>query len=187
MKNPEPIEWPNDRDSKKHFLLSENRNSLPFKVVPISILTNNGIKLVEEFRPTKGEFLGGGVMKSKQWEEYASQIPKCLEIHNRMKMQASMLSYSDVAKLSTQITSEWIAFEFALVISITSYGYIAHMKWDDIHQIKFKMKSLFGSSTAEITFQTRDGKSLITRSIQSSKINLESLKIIAGACKVSVS
>ena len=80
MKNVDASGLPSDKDSKKYFLLSENIGKVPFKIAHLKILTPNGQKHVIEFRETKGEFLGGGVMKSSDFEKIAQQNPNALAV-----------------------------------------------------------------------------------------------------------
>ena len=110
---------PSDKDSAKFFLLSENiGRRLPFTIVPVQILTPHGRTLVQDFRASKGEFLGGGVMKSDDFESEAHNNPNALAVRQRLEMQIAFMPKSEQLKMSTQITSEWIAFEYSLVISI---------------------------------------------------------------------
>jgi len=177
---------PSDKDSKKYFLLKNNHaGSIPFTIVPLEILTPNGQKLVEDFRKTKGEFLGGGVMKSVDFEQLAKQNPRALEVRRRLEMQTSFMSVKETIKMSTQVTSEWIAFEYSLVISQTLYGHITSIKWDEIDLIKIKKKRFSGEATAQIHYWDKKNSSCI-RTIQSSLRNICSLGDIAKACGVAV-
>lgn len=186
MENLDASELPSDKDSQKYFLLSENpTHSLPFKIMPLSILTPNGQKLVNDFRATKGEFLGGGVMKSDDFERDARNNSNALSIRRYMEMQISAMPKSEQIKMSTQITSEWIAFEYALVISQTLYGHITSIKWDQIDQIEISKKGFFGQAIAQIIFKDKKGQTQVKK-IQSSAMNLASLRDIAKACKVNV-
>ena len=81
-------ELPSDRDGSKFFLLKEYEGrQLPFTLVPVEILTPNGQGLVEDFRETKGEFLGGGVMKSSDFAKEAKANPRCREIRQNVTQQ----------------------------------------------------------------------------------------------------
>lgn len=185
MKNVDASELPSDKDSKKYFLLSENIGKIPFKLVPLKILTTYGQKHVIDFRETKGEFLGGGVMKSVDFEKQAQQNPNALAVRQRVEMQLSFMSKTEQLKMSTQITSEWIAFEYSLVISQTLYGLSTSIKWDKFDQIEIKKKGIFGQATAQLIY--RDYKNEVcVRVIQSSILNLNSLGDIARACGVVV-
>jgi hypothetical protein len=176
---------PSDKDSKKYFLLSKNIGNIPFKIVPVKILTPNGQKHVIDFHETKGEFLGGGVMKSSDFERVAKQNPNAVAVRQRVEMQLSFMSKTEQLKMSTQITSEWIAFEYSLVISQTLYGLSTSIKWDKFDQIVIKKKGIFGQATAQLIY--RDYKNEVCiRTIQSSVLNLNSLKDIAKACGVEV-
>ena len=177
---------PSDKDSKKYFLISEHAyRNIPFEIVPLKILTPNGQSLVRDFRETKGEFLGGGVMKSDDFEREAQQNPNAMAVKQRVEMQFAFMSKTEALKMSTQITSEWIAFEYSLVISQTLYGLITSIKWDHLESITSKRKGVFGQATAELKF--RNNKDIQkTMNIQSSQININSLKSIASACGVLV-
>lgn len=186
MKSVDAAGLPSDKGSKKHFLLKNNDvSSIPFVIVPLEILTPNGQKLVEDFRETKGEFLGGGVMKSDDFEQLAKQNPNALEVRRRIEMQTSFMSMRETIKVSTQVTSEWIAFEYSLVISQTLYGLITSIKWDEIDLIKIKKKRFSGEATAQIQYRDKKKASCI-RTIQSSVLNIRSLGDIARACGVVV-
>jgi hypothetical protein len=185
MKKYDASKLPSDKNSKKFFLLSENQGELPFTIVPLEILTPNGQKLVADFWSTKGEFLGGGVMKSPEFEDDAQKSPQAMEIYQRIKMQSAFMSYKEVVNLSTKVTSEWIAFEYSLVISITMYGYVLSIKWDHIDQIKIKRKGMLGQATAQIVFKNKKKEEFV-RTIQSSVLNIKSLGDIARACGVTV-
>jgi hypothetical protein len=176
---------PSDKDSKKYFLLSENQGNLPFKIVPLKILTPNGQNLVKEFRSTKGEFLGGGVMKSRDFEDQAKKSPQAMEIYQRVQMQTAFMSHKDVVKLSSQVTSEWIAFEYSLVISQTMYGFITSIKWDLFDQIQIKKKGIFGQARAQLIYRNMKNDVYVSI-IQSSALNINSLRDIASACGVTV-
>lgn len=185
MKNVDASGLPSDKDSKKYFLLSENIGKIPFKIVPVKILTPNGQEHVIDFRETKGEFLGGGVMKSSDFERVAQQNPNALAVRQRVEMQLSFMSKTEQLKMSTQITSEWIAFEYSLVISQTLYGLSTSIKWDKFDQIEIKKKGIFGQATAQLIY--RDYKNEVCiRVIQSSLLNINSLRDIAKACGVVV-
>ena len=187
MKKVDAAGLPSDKSSKKHFLLKNNDvSSIPFAIVSLEILTSNGQKLVEDFRETKGEFLGGGVMKSDDFEQLAKQNPNALEVRRRLEMQTSFMSMRETIKMSTQVTSEWIAFEYSLVISQTLYGLITSIKWDEIDLIKIKKKRFSGEATAQIHYRDKKKASCI-RTIQSSILNIRSLGDIAKACGVAVS
>jgi hypothetical protein len=186
MKSMDASELPSDKNSKKFFLLKNiDKKSIPFAIVPLKILTPNGQRLVEDFRETKGEFLGGGVMKSEDFENIAKQNPNALEIRKRIELQTQFMRHSEVVKMSTQVTSEWIAFEYSLVISQTLYGLITSIKWDQFEFIRIKKKGFFGQATAELQYM--DAKNNIcNRKIQSSILNIRSLGDIANACGVTV-
>jgi len=175
---------PSDKNSKKYFLISEHgHRNIPFKIVPLKILTPNGQGLVRDFRATKGEFLGGGVMKSEDFDREAQQNPNAMAVKQRVEMQIAFMSKTEALKMSTQITSEWIAFEYSLVISQTLYGLITSIKWDHIESVTSQRKGLLGQATAELKF--RNNKNIQkTMSIQSSQMNINSLKSIADACGV---
>lgn len=186
MENLNASELPSDRDSTKYFLIDDHsQGRMPFTLVPLQILTPNGRKLVEDFRDSKGEFLGGGVMKSAEFEAEAHNNPNALAIRQRMEMQIAFMPKSEQLKISTQITSEWIAFEYALVFSITIYGMIFSMKWDQIDYIESARKGFLGQETATIVYRDKLGEVKV-RKFQSSKINIASLKSIAKACGVLV-
>ncbi len=177
---------PSDKGSTKFFLLSENiGRRLPFTIVPVQILTPNGRTLVEDFRESKGEFLGGGVMKSDDFESDAHNNPNALAVRERLEMQIAFMSKGERLKVSTQITSEWIAFEYALVISITMYGMSFSMKWDQIDYIESSRKGFLGQEVTTIVYRDKLGVVKV-RKIQSSKVNIASLKSIASACGVLV-
>lgn len=185
MKSVDASELPSDKNSKKYFLISENLGKIPFKIVTLKILTPNGQKHVEDFRQTKGEFLGGGVMKSADFEKHAQQNPNALAVRQRVEIQLSFMSKKEQLKMSTQITSEWIAFEYSLVISQTLYGLSTSIKWDKFEQIEIRKKGIFGQATAQLIY--RDNKNEVcVRTIQSSIMNINSLRDIARACGVAV-
>jgi len=186
MKNIDASELPSDKDSKKFFLLSENSGkSLPFNPVHLKILTPNGRTLVEDFRESKGEFLGGGVMKSDDFDSEARNNPNALAVRQRLEMQIAFMPKSEQLKMSTQITSEWIAFEYSLVISITLYGFITSIKWDQIDHIESSRKGFLGQEIVTIVYRNKKGE-VNVRKLQSSKVNIASLKSIASACEVLV-
>ena len=186
MEHIDASELPSDKDSKKFFLLGQNSGkSLPFKPVPLKILTPNGQKLVQDFHATKGEFLGGGVMKSDDFENEAKGNPNALAVRKQVEMQIAFMPKAEQLKMSTQITSEWIAFEYSLVISITIYGLIISIKWDQIDQIEITKKGFFGQAYAQLIYKDKKGETQV-RKIQSSAMNLASLKDIATACGVVV-
>jgi len=95
-------ELPSGKKSKKYYLLNENIDRMPFKIMPLQILTPNGQKLVEDFKETNGEFLGGGVMKSKDFEAAAQKNALAMETYKRIQFQTSFMSKKEVVKLSTQ-------------------------------------------------------------------------------------
>ncbi len=186
MENLSASELPSDRGSTKFFLLSENLGKkMPFTIVPIAILTPNGRTLVEDFRESKGEFLGGGVMKSDDFESEARNNPNALAVRQRIEMQIAFMPKSEQLKMSTQITSEWIAFEYSLVISITLYGFITSIKWDQIDHIESSRKGFLGQEVVTIVYRNKKGE-VNVRKFQSSKVNIASLKSIADACGVLV-
>jgi len=184
MKNIDSSKLPSDKGSKKFFVLSENFGiPLPFKIPPLKILTPNGQRLVTDFRETKGEFLGGGVMKSDDFENDAKLNANAVAIRQQVESQLAFMSKKEQLKMSTQITSEWIAFEYSLVISQTLYGIINSIMWDQIDQIELSKKGFIGQAVAQINYRDKKGQIKI-RKIQSSAMNLASLKDIATACGV---
>lgn len=184
MKEIDAAELPSDKGSSKFFLIGERISSdLPFKILPIKVLTQNGQRLVEDFRDTKGEYLGGGVMKSDDMETEAKAKPQCREIFLSTQMRLSMLPKSEQIRLSTQITSEWIAFEYGLVLSLTAYGLITSIAWDHVDQIEVSKKGFFGRSMARIVYRDKREQVKVVR-IESNAMNLKSLKEIALACQV---
>ena len=186
MENVNPSGLPSNRDSTKYFLLSQNPPELmPFRVVPLEILTPNGRGLVEDFRESTGEFLGGGVMKSKDFEAEARKKPNAVAIRKNLEKQIAQMPKGERIRMSTYITSEWIAFEYALVISVTIYGLIVSIKWDQIEMMVFSKKGFFGQAQATITYRDKLGQ-LKSHSIQSSNLNISSLMAIAQACGVLV-
>lgn len=186
MERVDASDLPSDKDSTKFFLLSENiGRRFPFTTVPVEILTPNGRRLVQDFRESKGEFLGGGVMKSDDFESEAHSNPRALAVRQGIEMQIAFMPKSEQLKMSTQITSEWIAFEYSLAISITLYGFITSIKWDQIDHIESSRKGFLGQEVATIVYRDKKGE-VNVRKIQSSKVNISSLKAIAGACGVTV-
>ena len=181
----EASDLPSDKDSSKYFLLDQNLGKMPFKIVPLSILTPNGQRLVNDFEATKGRFLGGGVMKSDDLENDAKKNPNAIAVKQRLEMQLAFMPKSEQLKMSTQITSEWIAFEYSLVLSVTVYGLIISIKWDQIDQIEISRKGFFGQSVAQIIYKDKLGQ-IQVKKIQSSSLNLASLRDIAIACGVNV-
>jgi len=133
----------------------------------------------------KGEFLGGGVMKSDDFENDAKGKPNALAVRQRVEMQIAFMPKKEQLKMSTQITSEWIAFEYSLVMSITLYGLIISIKWDQIDQIEITKKGFLGQAYAQLIYRDKEGETQV-RKIQSSAMNLASLKDIATACGVVV-
>jgi len=186
MENLDASELPSDKDSKKFFLLSENRGkTLPFTIVPIDILTLNGQNLVKDFEPTKGEFLGGGVMRSSDFAKVAKANPRCREIRRNLTQQIYAMPKSERQRLSMQITSEWIAFEYSLVISQTVFGHITAIKWDHIEGIEFSRKLMSPYEIAKLTYRDKQNQVQIKR-IESSKVNILSFRNIARACSVPI-
>ena len=174
---------PSYRGSTKFFL---RKNALapnsPFKVFPTDrLLTANGVKLVSYFEESAGEFIGGGVMKSKQLEANAEQGDIARAIKGQILAQNRSMSARDTVRLSTQITSEWIALEYALLLSVTLYGFISVMQWDKIESLTVRKKGLTGiESIATLTYLDDLGiKQEID--IQSGKPNIDSLAAIAKA------
>ena len=177
---------PNFRDSTKFFSFQNlHTSNPPFQFLPAAkILTTNGQNLVRDFNESAGEFLGGGVMKSKQLEAYAEKDERCRQIKERILSQSRFLSTKENLRLSTQITSEWIAFEYALLLSVTLYGLIKPMKWDQFQSIKVKKKGLMGiESIATLTYVDSLGEKQVV-DIQSGKPNIDSLVKIARAVGV---
>jgi hypothetical protein len=186
MENLSASELPSDRDSSKFFLLKEYEGrQLPFTLVPIEILTPNGQGLVQDFFETKGGFLGGGVMKSSDFAKEALANPRCKEIRRNVTQQIYALPKSERQRMSTQITSEWIAFEYSLVISQTIFGHITSIKWDHIESIEFSKKMMSSYDVAKLTYRDKKGLVQVKR-IESSKVNIASLRGIAKACGVEV-
>lgn len=174
---------PSYRDSTKFFL---RKNAVapnsPFRVFPVGrLLTANGVKLVSDFQDSAGEFLGGGVMKSKQLEAKAEQSETARAIKAQVLAQSRYLSKRETVRLSTQITSEWIALEYALILSVTLYGHITPIKWDKLESLTVRKKGFAGfESIATLTYV--DGlavKQVVD--IQSGKPNIDSLASIAKA------
>lgn len=174
---------PSYRDSTKFFL---RKNALapnsPFKVFPVGmLLTPNGVKLVSDFQESAGEFLGGGVMKSKQLEAKAEQSETARAIKAQVLAQSRYMSKRDTVRLSTQITSEWIALEYALLLSLTLYGHITPIKWDKLESLTVRKKGFAGfESIATLTYVDGLGVKQVV-DIQSGKPNIDSFSAIAKA------
>lgn len=177
------MELPSYRDSTKFFL---RKNALapnsPFQVFPVGrLLTANGVKLVSDFQDSAGEFLGGGVMKSKQLEAKAEQSETARAIKAQILAQSRYMSKRDTVRISTQITSEWIALEYALILSLTLYGHITPIKWDKLESLTVRKKGFAGfESIATLTYVDGLGVRQVV-DIQSGKPNMDSLAAIAKA------
>jgi hypothetical protein len=174
---------PSFRDSTKFFAYSDvYAPNAPFRwFPPARLLTPNGLKIVQDFRESAGEFLGGGVMKSKQLEVYCETQEQHRAVKARVMAQSQFMSYRETARLSTQVTSEWIALEYALILSITLYGLIRPIKWDKFESITFRKKGFMGiESIATLTYLDSLGDKKVV-DIQSGKPNIDSLAAIAKA------
>ena len=182
------METPSFRDSSKFYLRSNAlAPNAPFKIfAPKRLLTPNGVNLVSEFKKSAGEFLGGGVMKSKQIEFKASQSEYARSIKEQILAQSRFMSKRDTVRLSTQITSEWIALEYALLLSVTIYGHITPIQWDKLESITVRKKGFTGfDSIATLTYIDGLGARQIVE-IQSGKPNISSLAAIARAVGIPV-
>lgn len=177
---------PSYKESTKFFLREKalEANS-PFKVLPEGrLLTNNGLSLVSDFEESAGRFLGGGVMKSKDLEKKAEQSEASRAIRAQILAQTRYMSKKDVVKMSIQVTSEWIALEYALLLSVTLYGQIIPIRWDKLLNISSKKKGLVGFDLVA-TLEYVDGTgSIQSVDIQANRQNIESLLAIAQACGV---
>jgi len=174
---------PSFRNSTKFFAYpGVYAPNAPFKWFPPSrLLTPNGLKIVQDFRDSAGEFLGGGVMKSKQLEAYCETQEHLRAVKARVMAQSQFMSYRETARLSTQITSEWIALEYALILSITLYGLIRPIKWDKFESITFRKRGFMGiESIATLTYTDSLGEKKVV-DVQSGKPNIDSLAAIAKA------
>ncbi len=177
---------PNYKDSKKYFLLSNHDGtSLPFTRLSPSILTPSGRNLLVEFEESAGKFLGGGVFKSSQLEAKAKEVQVCLATYNQMRAYISSLPAREVIVRSPEWTSEWIALEYALLLSVTMYGMIIPIKWDQLESLNVKRKNFISSdSIMEINYVTSSGKQ-DKAVIQANSLGMNSLLSIAKACGVS--
>jgi hypothetical protein len=97
-------------------------------------------------------------MKSDDFESEARSNPNALAVRQRIEMQIAFMPKSEQLIMSTQITSEWIAFEYSLVISITLYGFITSIKWDQIDHIESSRKGFLGQEIATIVFRNKKGE-----------------------------
>jgi hypothetical protein len=174
---------PSFKDSTKFFTFQGlYAPNAPFKVFPApKLLTTNGLKIVRDFYESAGEFLGGGVMKSEQLELYAEKDERCRAVKARVMAQSQFLSHKENMRLSTQITSEWIALEYALILSVTLYGLIRPIKWDKLESVTVRKKGFIGiESIATLTYVDAFGVKQVV-DIQSGKPNIDSLAAIAKA------
>jgi hypothetical protein len=176
---------PSYRDGKKYFLKSRlEEGPKPFAVVPLEILTPNGRKLVEDFQGSAGLFLGGGVFKSSSLEMMAKSDPQAAQIHQMMRKYVSSLPAREVVRRSPEFTNEWIALEYALLLSLTMYGWIRPIPWDSIASITVRKKGFITSDfVANIAYVTPNGLDAEAE-IQANKHGIESLYLIAEACGV---
>lgn len=179
---------PSYKESTKFFLREKAlaANS-PFKVFPEGrLLTNNGLSLVANFEESAGRFLGGGVMKSKDLEKKAEQSEMARDVKAQILAQTRFMSKKDVVKMSTQVTSEWIALEYALLLSLTMYGVIVPIRWDKLLSVSAKKKGFAGFDLVA-TLKYLDGAGAVQSvDIQANRQNIESLIAIARACGVSI-
>ena len=174
---------PSYRDSTKFFTFQGlYALNAPFKIFPPQkLLTPNGLKIIRDFNEAAGEFLGGGVMKSKQLEAKAEQSETASAIKAKVLAQSQYLSKRDTVRLSTQITSEWIALEYALLLSLTLYGHITPIKWDKLETLTVRKKGFAGfESIATLTYVDGLGVKQVV-DIQSGTPNINSLAAIAKA------
>ncbi len=174
---------PSYRDSTKFFTFQGlNAPNASFKIFPPQkLLTPNGLKIIRDFNEAAGEFLGGGVMKSKQLEAKAEQSETASAIKAKVLAQSQYLSKRDTVRLSTQITSEWIALEYALLLSLTLYGHITPIKWDKLESLTVRKKGFAGfESIATLTYVDGLGVKQVI-DIQSGTPNINSLAAIAKA------
>jgi hypothetical protein len=174
---------PSYKDSTKYFAYpGVYAPNAPFRwFPPTRLLTPNGLKIVQDFRESAGEFLGGGVMKSKQLEAKAEQSETARAIKAQVLAQSRYLSKRETVRLSTQITSEWIALEYALILSVTLYGHITPIKWDKLESLTVRKKGFAGfESIATLSYVDGLGVKQVV-DIQSGKPNIDSLASIAKA------
>ena len=185
MEHVDSSQLPSDKKGKKFFLLS-NSTSLPFDNPNINLLSPNGKSLVPQFEETKGKFLGGGVFKSDDFENEAKKNPKAMEIYQYMRMQISSMSSREVLRISPTLTPEWIAFEYSVVFSVTMYGFLQPIRWEQFSNIQIKKKGFSGmDSQATLSYTDIKGNSK-TMSIQANSANIKNLGAIAKACGVLV-
>jgi hypothetical protein len=83
---------PSHKDGKRFFLLSSvGSEGTPFPFTGASFLSPNSLRIVEDFGPTMGLCLGGGVMKSKDLEDRAKKSPQSQAINKQLKAQLTRL------------------------------------------------------------------------------------------------
>ena len=185
MEHVDSSQLPSDKKGKKFFLLS-NSISLPFDIPNIDLLSPNGKSLAPQFEETKGKFLGGGVFKSDDFKNEAKKNPKAMEINQYMKMQISRMSPREVIKISPTLTPEWMAFEYSVVFSVTMYGFLQPIRWEQFSSINIKKKGITGmDSQATFTYSDSKGNPK-TMSFQANSANIHNFGAIAKACGVEV-
>lgn len=178
---------PSHRDGKRFFLLTgRNTSTLPFPFTGGRLLSPNGGKLVKDFHKTMGECLGGGVLKSKDLDRIASKSPMSQQIHQQVKAQLASVPAREAMRLSAQLQSEWISFEYCLVLSVTAYGHLTTIDWDNLHSVKIGSKGIFGSGgKAVLDYRTPKGAPE-TVTIEANREGITTLGAIARACGVPV-
>ena len=185
--------WVNHSDLPSHkgghrfFLLSSvGSKGTPFPFTGTSFLSPNSLRLVEDFGPTMGQCLGGGVLKSKDLEDRAKKSPQSQAINKQLKSQLSRLPARVALHEVGLLQTEWVALEYALLLTVPIYGSITTIDWDNLDSLAVGKKGLMSSDLKSVLrFRNPKGEAEVA-TIQSNPQGMQTLAMIARACGVPV-
>ncbi len=149
-------ELPNHKGGSRYFLLSSGPP--PFPYTGKTLLSSNGKQLVEDFRDSMGECLGGGLFKSKDLENYAKTRPACIQVHAQVKAMLAQVPTRQAMAMANQLQAEWIAFEYTLVLCQPLYGLNIPIPWERLLFLRASKKVLGGDMVISLTYAQPNGE-----------------------------
>lgn len=155
MENLDSSELPSHKGGSRFFLLASA--TPPFPYTGSTFLSPNGKQLVEDFRESMGECLGGGVFKSRDLDNYAKTRPAAMQVHAQVKAMLAQMPTRQAMAMANQLQSEWIAFEYTLVLCQPLYGLNIPIPWNRLLFLQATKKTFGGDMVVSLTYVQPNG------------------------------
>jgi len=152
----EKSDLPSHRGGRRHYRLGSAPPPFPYS--GSTLLSRGGKALVVDLRESMGECLGGGVMKSKDLDSEAKSSAMSRQVYAEARRALSRMPTRQAMALASEMQPEWIAFEYALVLSHPMYGLHIPIPWDRIRSARAYRKAFGGDMAMSLSYMQPDGQ-----------------------------